>query len=277
VHLNHVRQGSGEPLLLIHGLGSQHQMWRPVIDRLASAREVIALDLPGFGGSAPFSNGTAPSAAAFAAAIAGFLDQIGWETAHIAGNSLGGWTGLELAKRGRARSVAAISPAGFGNPREARFSTASLRLSNRSARLIYGVAPALLSSGVGRRMLFCQMIYRADRMTPEAAVGALRNLADSPGVDDTLDFLASEAFSGGEAIDVPVTMIWGDREMLLARRERQAARSLRAVPGARLVWLRGCGHVPTWDDPPAVAQAILEASGSQPLDDRFLIGRARAG
>jgi pimeloyl-ACP methyl ester carboxylesterase len=56
-------------------------------------------------------------------------------------------------------------------------------------------------------------------------------------------------------------MIWGDRERLLPRRQRQAARSVRAVPGARLVWLHGCGHTPTWDDPPAVAQVILETSG----------------
>jgi pimeloyl-ACP methyl ester carboxylesterase len=259
VKLNHIRRGSGEPLVLIHGLGSQYQMWSPVIDRLAAERDVVAVDLPGFGGSAPFPEGTEPSAAAFAESVAGLLDELGWERAHIAGNSLGGWTGLELAKRGRALSVAGIGPAGFGTRREQSFSVASLRAGQRMAHLIYGAAPTLLATGVGRRALLGQFIYRADRMSPEAAVATIRNLADSPGVDRTLDWLLVNHFSGGESIDVPVTMAWGDHEMLLPRRERQAARSIRAVPGARLTWLRGCGHVPTWDNPPLVADTILDA------------------
>ena len=50
--LAHDRRGSGPPLVLIHGIGSQWQMWQPVLDRLAREREVVALDLPGFGDSA---------------------------------------------------------------------------------------------------------------------------------------------------------------------------------------------------------------------------------
>jgi pimeloyl-ACP methyl ester carboxylesterase len=193
-------------------------------------------------------------------AVAGFLDHVGWERPHVAGNSLGGWTALELAKRGRARSVAAVGPAGFGTPREMRFSTVSLRATHRAAQLIYGAAPTLFASPLRRRLMLGQVFYRADRMTPDAAVEATRNFADSPGVERTLDWIEHDQFRGGEQIDVPVTMIWGDRELLQPRRERQAARSIRAVPGARLVWLRGCGHTPTWDDPSQVAQAILDAS-----------------
>ena len=259
MRLNHIRRGSGEPLLLIHGLGSHYQVWEPVIDRLAKEHDVVAVDLPGFGGSAPLPDGIAPSADAMAGAVAGLMGEIGWETAHLAGNSLGGWTALELAKRGRARSVAAIGPADFGTPREQRFSVASLRLTHRVSSLLYGAAPTVFATPAARRALMGQVFYRADRMPPEAAVGAVRNFADSPGVGRTLDWLAVNQFRGGEQIDVPVTMIWGDREMLLPRRGRQAARSIRAVPDARLVWLRGCGHTPTWDDPPQVAQAILDA------------------
>jgi pimeloyl-ACP methyl ester carboxylesterase len=170
--------------------------------------------------------------------------------------------GLELAKRGRARSVAAIGPAGFGNRRERRFTVESLRSTHRITQLIYGVAPRLLAPPIGRKLLMAQTFGKPERMTPEAAVAAVRNFADSPGVPGALDALRQGHFSGGEGIDVPVTMIWGDREYLLPRRERQAARSVRAVPGARLVWLRGCGHAPMWDDPPAVAQAVLEATSA---------------
>jgi pimeloyl-ACP methyl ester carboxylesterase len=259
VALNYIRRGSGDPTVLIHGLGSQWQVWGPVIDRLAAERDVVALDLPGFGDSDPLPAGVGPSEATMADAVEGLLDELGWDRPHVVGNSLGGWTALELAKRGRARSVAAISPAGFGLRREARFSVDSLRLTHRFARLMSPVAPVVLASPLRRKLLLSQVFNRPERMTVEAAVGAVRNFARSPGVDSALDWIWTDQFRGGEQIDVPVTMIWGEREMLLPRRKRQAARSIRAVPGARLVWLPGAGHTPTWDDPPAVADAILAA------------------
>ena len=257
--LSHIRAGGGDPLLLVHGLGSQYQVWQPVIDRLAAEREVVAIDLPGFGDSPELPAGTEYTAANLTDAVASFLDRIGWERPHVAGNSLGGWIALELAKRGRARSVSAIGSAGFGNERERAFTVASLRLTHRVSRRIYGVAPRLLATGVGRKLALSQVFARPERMTAEAAVASVRNFADSPGVPSALEALRRGHFSGGDSIDVPVSMIWGDRELLLPRRRRQAARSGRAVPGARVVWLPACGHTPTWDDPPAVAQAILDA------------------
>ena len=260
MHLNHIRKGDGEPLLLVHGLGSQLQVWQAVIDRLTDRFEVVSIDLPGFGGSPPLPDGREPSAVELTGAVAAFLDEIGWERPHVAGNSLGGWIGLELAKRDRARTVAAIGPAGFGNRRERAFTTESLRLTRRFAQLIYGVAPVLLRSPLRRKVMLGQFFARAERMPAEAAVEAVRNLADSPGVPGALEALRRGRFSGGEEIDVPVTMIWGDSERLLPRRERQAARSVRMVPGARLVWLRGCGHTPMWDDPAQVAGAIMRST-----------------
>jgi len=254
--------GSGEPLLLVHGLGSHYKVWQPVMDRLAEEREVIGIDLPGFGDSPPLPDDATPNAEQLTDAVAAFLDDIGCERAHVAGNSLGGWVGLELAKRGRARSVAAIGPAGFGNRRERWFTVESLRSTHRISQLIYGAAPRLLATPLGRKLMMAQTFGRPERMTAEAAVATVRNFADCPGVPPALEALRQGHFSGGEQIDVPVTMIWGDREYLLPRRERQAARSVRAVPGARLVWLRGCGHAPMWDDPPAVAQVVLEATSA---------------
>jgi pimeloyl-ACP methyl ester carboxylesterase len=252
--------GSGEPLLLIHGLGSHYKVWEPVMDRLAVEREVVGIDLPGFGDSPPLADDGTPSAHELTDAVEAFLDDLGWDRPHIAGNSLGGWIALELAKRKRASSVAAIGPAGFGNKRERAFTVESLRAAHRMTQLTYGIAPRLMSSPAGRKLFLSQNFVRAERMTPEAAVATLRNFADSPGGPGALEALRQGHFSGGQQIDVPVTMIWGEYERLLPRRQRQAARSLKAVPGARLVWLRGCGHAPMWDDPPQVAQAVLEAT-----------------
>ena len=262
MRLNHIRMGSGDPLLLAHGLGSHYQVWRPVLDRLAAERDVIAIDLPGFGDSPPLPDGGTPNVYQLTDAVASFLDEVGWDRPHVAGNSLGGWIGLELAKRGRARSVAAIGPAGFANRRERAFTVESLRSTHRVAQLTYGVAPRLFATATGRRLALSQTFARPELMTPEEAVATVRNFADSPAVPGALEALREGHFAGGEQIDVPVTMIWGKCERLLARRSRQAARSIQAVPGARLVWLRGCGHAPMWDDPPAVAQAVLEATAA---------------
>jgi pimeloyl-ACP methyl ester carboxylesterase len=252
--------GSGDPLLLVHGLGSHYKVWQPVLDRLAEEREVVGIDLPGFGDSPPLPDGGTPSALELTGAVAAFLDDIGWDRPHVAGNSLGGWIGLELAKRGRARSVAAIGPAGFGNRRERAFTVESLRAAHRICQLTYGAAPRLLATPLGRKLFLAQNFVHAERMPPDAAVATARNFADSPGVPAALEALRHGHFTGGEQIDVPVTMIWGDRERLLPRRERQAARSVRAVPGARLVWLRECGHAPMWDDPAQVARVVIDAT-----------------
>src|SRR4051812_50074003 len=81
--LAYVRRGSGPPLVLVHGIGSQWQMWEPVLDRLARERDVVALDLPGFGDSPPLP-GT-PSVEALARAVADFLGELGIERPHTAG------------------------------------------------------------------------------------------------------------------------------------------------------------------------------------------------
>ncbi|HET7589179.1 MAG TPA: alpha/beta fold hydrolase, partial [Solirubrobacterales bacterium] len=111
--LSHVRRGAGEPLLLIHGLGGARVVWEPVLDQLAAERDAIAVDMPGFGASPPLPAGVEPTPRALAAALAGFLDALGIERAHVAGNSLGGWVAIELARQGRARSVTGVCSAGF--------------------------------------------------------------------------------------------------------------------------------------------------------------------
>ena len=111
--LHHIRRGEGEALLLIHPLGSELVVWEPVFDLLAAERDVIAVDMPGFGASHALPEGQAYTPKGLAAALAGFLNELGIERAHLAGNSLGGWVALELAGLGRALSVTGLSPAGF--------------------------------------------------------------------------------------------------------------------------------------------------------------------
>src|SRR4051794_36676393 len=98
--LAHDRTGAGPPLLLLHGLGSCKEMWRPVVPLLAGERDVIAPDLPGFGES-PRGPGTVDG---LADAVVAFADELGLDGWHVAGNSLGGGVALAVGARGRARS-----------------------------------------------------------------------------------------------------------------------------------------------------------------------------
>src|SRR4051794_41640448 len=100
--LNYVRRGSGEPLVLLHPVGGSIVVWEPVLDRLAAERDVIAVDMPGFGASPALLDGMEPTPPALAAGVAAFLDSLGVGQAHVAGNSLGAWVAIELARTGRA-------------------------------------------------------------------------------------------------------------------------------------------------------------------------------
>ena len=111
--LAYERIGSGPPLVLLHGVGHRRQAWYPVVDLLSSQREVILVDLPGHGESDPFVPAGRPVVDALRDELVAFLGEQGLDRPHIAGNSLGGRMALEAGAIGLARSVTALSPAGF--------------------------------------------------------------------------------------------------------------------------------------------------------------------
>ena len=111
--------GSGRPLVLLHGIGMSHTAWSAVTPYLRSTRRVIAFDTAGFG-STPLPAGTPPTVHNLVDGLDRSLLEIGIEVpVDIAGNSLGGAMALKAARRGIARSVVAISPAGLWKERGA--------------------------------------------------------------------------------------------------------------------------------------------------------------
>jgi pimeloyl-ACP methyl ester carboxylesterase len=258
MQLNHHRQGSGAPLVLIHGIGSRWQVWEAQIERLSSEREVIAVDLPGFGESPMPSPRLPPGASSLADLVASFLTELGLERPDVAGNSLGGWISLELAKRGLVRSATCLSPAGFHNRREAVYQRSLFWVNVRAARMIAPRAERVLAPQLGRRVAFWQYTTHGERIPLPSAAGHVRALASAPWFDDTLDAITSETFSGGDQIRAPVTIAWGEHDRVLL--PRQAPRAARAVPRARMLTLYGCGHVPTYDDPEQVTRVLREGS-----------------
>ena len=249
VRLAHVRRGSGPPLVLLHALGADHFMWDPVLDRLAAEREVLAVDMPGFGGSAPLDDGSPRS---LARAVAAFLAAEGVERPHLAGISLGGWVALELALAGDAVSVTAIAPAGlWPEPLVPRRSPA-----RAVARRLLPALPVLLSTGAGRRAAFAATAARPERIPRAAALRLVRSYATAPGFEAANDAMRAGRFTGLDAIDVPLTLAWPEHDRLVGRPRRLPT-------GARSVTLTGCGHLPTWDDPEQVARVLLEGSDAQ--------------
>jgi pimeloyl-ACP methyl ester carboxylesterase len=236
--------------VLIHPLGGELVVWEPVLERLARERDVIAVDLPGFGGSAPLPGPTPATPLALARAVARFLDRLGIDEAHVAGNSLGGWVALELAKAGRALSVAGLCSAGLWSrplgPRPGR----DVR---RVGRRLLPVLPTLLRSAAGRRVVLRRSVGHPERVPPAAAARLVRSYLTSPGFEGANAEMRAAVFAGVEDIRVPVTLAWGELDALV-RRPRQTAEDCRTVV------LHGCGHIPTWDDPGQVARLLLLAS-----------------
>jgi pimeloyl-ACP methyl ester carboxylesterase len=174
--LAYEKAGAGAPLLLLHGLGSCKEMWRPVLPLLAREREVVAVDLPGFGSSPP-GPGTVDE---MAAAIADFAAGLGLERPHVAGNSMGGGVALALAASGRVASACAVSPAGFANDREAAYARAVLAvtrvLSVASSRAAHG----LMRSRVLRTALVAHIAARPWRLPPTEAAYWIHACAKAP-------------------------------------------------------------------------------------------------
>lgn len=255
------RAGSGEPVLLLHGFTGSWRHWRPLLAELVARYEVIAPTLAGHDRGRPLPPGTAISFASSADLLEAHLDELGLGTVHAVGNSMGGALALELAKRGRARSVVALAPAGgwrVGDGealRLARFFARQLRLMRANRRRL----PILMRRPATRRFLFRDVMRHGELVAPadalqlvtaalgctaaSAAIEALR--ADSPGL----------ALGDLDRIECPVRLVSPafDRVLPVAR---HAPRYRREIPHVDALVLPACGHVPMWDDTPAVIDAI---------------------
>jgi pimeloyl-ACP methyl ester carboxylesterase len=260
VSLNHVRLGSGPPLVLVHGLGSWWRVWTPQLGALAAERDVVALDLPGFGLTPPLPGGEAPTTERLARSVAELIEELGLERPHVAGFSLGGGIALELGRMGVARSVTALCPIGFWTRREHEYERTLFRVSVGAARSDPERALRLTRYAVTRTLSGWHLCARPWRIPASEARAGTENLITCPGFWPTLDAHVDYVVHDPEEIRVPVTVAWGDLDFVLLSRQRFRAR--RALPDARHVTLRRCGHVPHWDDAEAVTEVLLEGSSS---------------
>lgn len=258
VTVSYARVGRGEPLLLLHGIGHHRQAWDPVVDILATERDVIAVDLPGFGASPALPEGLAYDLSTTAAVFRAFCEALGLDRPHVAGNSLGGLMALELGREKVVRSVTALSPAGFWSQAERRYAFGVLLTMRRIARSMpLPMVERLARTTVGRTALTSTIYARPGRRSPEAVIAETLALVNATGFDDTLRAGTTVRFTD-DIPGVPVTVAWGTQDRLLLR--RQGVRAKQMIPRSRLVRLPGCGHCPMNDDPALVARVILDGS-----------------
>ena len=254
IELNHIRRGSGEPLLLIHSLGGSLVMWEPVLDRLAEQREVVAVDMPGFGESPPLPEGTEPSPANLAGAVMDFYEALGiGRKPGVSGISLGGWTSIECGRLGRASAVVAFCPAGFWRDPY----VPGRNLARSAAKLLSPLAPLLVrSAGVRHRVLSGNMRH-GERTTPAQALALVRGYARAVAYDDANRLMCGGVVADLAELEVPVTLAWAEFDRVVRNRPLKPG----ILPdNVRQVALQGCGHVPTWDDPELVTRVILEGT-----------------
>ena len=255
ISINHHREGTGEPVVLLHGVGHHWQARRPIIRRLAGEFELLACDTPGFGSSAALPASIEPTVQAYADAFEWFFAELGLERPHVAGNSMGGAIGLELARRRAIRSVTAFSPAGFWTATERRYCQLSLAAAGMAPPALRPALIALAGTSAGRVALFWQTFGFPWQMPAEEAIATLRDAWASPALARTLAAFDTYTLRNPDQLRaVPVTIAWGDRDRLLPYR-LQAPRARRMLPEATHLTL-GAGHVPFYDDPAAVAAVI---------------------
>ncbi|MFI6871317.1 alpha/beta fold hydrolase [Nocardia sp. NPDC050406] len=253
--LNHYRVGQGEPLVLVHGVGSRWQVWEPVIERLSQSFDVIAVDLPGFGGSAPLPENTVAN---LVDALAEFLTEQGIERPHLAGNSMGGYIVLELAARGLARSVTAYSPIAFWNTPGRVWCQQALARAKNLATLLHPVVRPLLGNVVGRSAFMGLVLGKPWAVSAQVAVDTTEGLLGAAGFDRALASFTQVRLPDPKPLaDLPVTIAWGNRDILLTY-ATQSRRARDFLPGARHETLRGSGHTPFYDDPEGCARLLLD-------------------
>jgi pimeloyl-ACP methyl ester carboxylesterase len=252
------RTGTGEPLVLLHGQGFSRRSFDPVVPLLAAHRDVIAVDLPGHGESRRQPKGTGSAPRDLAVAVGELLDQLGLETAHIAGNSSGGWVALELGKLGRARTVTALAPAGLWKRSAPLHIRAGMRQARLTAKVVHRFFPNAPRTRPGRTLAASQVSGHPTQVPYPPARDTVTAMASAPGFRETLRALEKQRFTGGAEITVPVTVAFGTRDRVLLP---VVARHRDELPEqTRWVRLRGCGHVPMFDDAEATAALLLQAS-----------------
>lgn len=262
-----------EPAVFVHGLGGSAQNWTDLADALSDHMAADAVDLPGFGHSAPVRRVTIP---VLAQDVAAWIIESGRGPVHLAGHSLGGAVSVYLAatRPHLVKTLTLISPAmPFRNPRRSHQAKYVPMLAvPQLARLADRAMRARTPQEVVDEIVLGTWAD-PDRIHPqrrrEAIAEARRRLAvpwnSSAYIATYRGLMASfiQSFVPGShslwrlarKVAVPTLVVWGKQDRVID--VRTAPETGAAIPDSRLLILNRVGHVAMMEEPQAVARAMV--------------------
>jgi pimeloyl-ACP methyl ester carboxylesterase len=256
------RAGKGTPLLLLHGAGVTWRTWKPILSLIEPHHDVIAPTLIGHNGGPALAEDVPVSMDVLVDGVISELDRLGCDQVHVAGNSLGGWIALELARRNRALSVIAFSPGGAWRSK-VRYAAITVAM-DASLALIDAFGDRVEQLAVsprGRRLLGRVACKYPERLDPTEFLADIRALRATPALKNLMRALGATPLGPLEAPNCPIRIVWARRDRVVPFRHFGEP-LLERLPTAELVILDGVGHVPMIDDPRSVADLILEVTSA---------------
>ena len=252
------RAGAGTPLVCLHGFLDTWRTWELVLPALERRHDVLALTLPGHAGGPPLPRTLGPST--LADEVERMLDAAGIATAHLVGNSLGGYVALQLAARGRARTVVALAPAGgWGQGDETyRDLLGMQRTLQAQAAALAPQVDRLVATPEGRRRATALQTVNYAHIPAELLAHQLVGIACCRAAGAMLDVaLESRWTLDAERIVCPARIVWGAEDRLLPWPAAAVRYRVDWLPNADWVVLDGVGHAPQLDVPTETAELIL--------------------
>ncbi|MCA1702871.1 MAG: alpha/beta hydrolase [Actinobacteria bacterium] len=234
------REGSGPPLVLLHGAVCDSRVWRRQLASFSDAFTVVAWDAPGCGGSAyppdDFRMGD------FADRLAAFVEALGLDRPHFLGHSWGSTLALELCRRQPAmvrRLVLVGAYAGWAGSLPASEVRQRLDFAMRFATLGPNRLPPSSMPGIFSDVMPAERASELEAIMSETRSAGTRVMAQALAQADLRDALPG--------IAVPTLLVYGDAD---ARSSLDVARALhRSIPGSTLRVLPGLGHECYLEDP----------------------------
>ena len=255
------RAGEGETLVLVHGFTATWRCWMPNLAELVPHFDVVAPTLHGHDGGPVLPDGVkAKSIGEAADHVEQQLDELGVGEAHFAGNSLGGALSLEIAKRGRAKSVVAISPGGGWREDDRAEAERIIKWFSRNqkiARVSLSRIEKVMRRPGARRLALRDVMARGDQVPAQEAAQLVRSSVACSVVDDVFATIRSGSglMRDLDRIDCPVLVCWGDKDRILPL-PKHGPRFRDEIPGVEFRVWKGLGHTPMWDDPHLIASTI---------------------
>lgn len=253
------RGGSGPPLVCLHGFTGTWRHWELVLPELERHHDVLAVTLVGHAGGPPIEGEVTGDL--IADAVERAMDDAGFATAHIVGNSLGGNIALQLAERGRAESVVAFAPAGgWAKGDESYKDTLGLFVIwQDQMRAAAPHADTFVSTVEGRRQMTQYLVTHFEHIPPELLAHQISGAASCTGALAMIEYGVRAGWHELDAARIicPVRVVWGTEDRILPWPSTAARFRHDWLPNADWVELEGIGHCPQLDIPFEAAQLIL--------------------